>query len=772
MKQNRKTETKIIYQMDQREQKLTGVLWDLYVLFLIEAGWIRYLTHWMQLERREELLLVGTAIGSCLICVLFSRIREKRLPGGLLLGGIAVFLVFIQGVSSAFYGFFGFINYLIGWWNRKKEDGIPLLYETQITREDILVFSVLLLLLLTWVNWELIRHSHLIGMFFLILACILTGFVLDCYSLAGFSALLSGWLGIWLAKIRKKPSGRRLLWIVGISVVLFAMASWMDQSPVSAMVSLKKSVTEGIDQIRYGKDTLPQGNLTKADQLLSGSDETLRVTMQTGKDMYLRGFVGGRYRDGVWEELPEASYKEENSGMLGWLKDAGFVPQNQYAAYVQSGGQGLMQENILQQLQIEVLGANRAYIYTPYSVCAFTENGVQADKDGGYHATGFFGKRSYQYTEQSSDRPGELLHAQSWILSPQTGKQQQYVNAESIYADFVYQHYLDVDDAMAQMIQSVFYPDHEWQTEHTIYEVTQQIRDVLENRVVYRKKPETMPEGTDPVSWFLNKGRQGNSVLYASAAVEAFRVQGIPARYVEGYCIRNVYDTDVTVTLTNQDSHAWVEVYLDGVGWVPVDVTPGFYYDTYTLLQMVQMPQNVNQTAAEESSSESGNEIENETDASNPGGSDPEKNRVIVIPLFLLAYLVLAAAIVIALLEFCYFINILSMEKKYRRFTFPERAVFLEQQVYELLRLYGYPAEPGWKVTEIDRQLAERFRIFAPGTYIRVSEIIEKHIYGQNTLAAYELRVIENFVQGLYDVRSQTDRRTRRKIRLWLCHRK
>lgn len=665
---------------------------------------------------------------------LFSHIWKSQMPGRLLLGGIAVLLIFLRGVSGAFYGFFGFINYLIGWWNRKKEDGIPLLYEVRITREDILIFAILLLLLLTWVSWELLRHSQLIGMFFLILVGILTGFVIDSYSLAGFSALLSGWLGIWLAKIWKKPSSRRFLWIVGISVVLFAIASRTDQSPVSAMVSLKKNVTDGIDQIRYGKDTLPQGDLTKADQLLSGSDETLRVTMQTGKDMYLSGFIGGRYRDGVWQEL--------------------------------------MQENALQQLQIEVLGANRAYIYTPYSVSELTESGVRADKDGGYYATGLFGKRSYRYMEQSSDRPGELLHAESWILSPQTGEQQQYVDAESIYADFVYQHYLDVEDDMAQMIRSVFYSSSEWQTEHTIYEVTQQIRDVLENRVVYRKKPDAIPEGSDPVSWFLNKGRQGNSVLYASAAVEAFRVQGIPARYVEGYCIRNVYDTDVTVTLTNQDSHAWVEVYLDGAGWIPIDVTPGFYYDTYTLLQMVQMPQNVNQTAAEESSSESGNELENGTDASNPGGTDQKKNRVIVVPLSILAYLVLAAAMILAVLEACYFITVLSIEKRYRHLSLEERAVFLEQQVYGMLRLYGYPAEPGWKVDKIDGELSGRFLSFAAGEYIRVSEIMEKHIYGQNTLAAYELRVIENFVQKLYDVRSQTDRRTRRKIRLWLCRRK
>lgn len=42
-----------------------------------------------------------------------------------------------------------------------------------------------------------------------------------------------------------------------------------------------------------------------------------------------------------------------------------------------------------------------------------------------------------------------------------------------------------------------------------------------------------MPEGQGPLQWFLTTSRTGNQMLYASAAVEAFRADGIPARYVE-----------------------------------------------------------------------------------------------------------------------------------------------------------------------------------------------------------------------------------------------
>ena len=72
---------------------------------------------------------------------------------------------------------------------------------------------------------------------------------------------------------------------------------------------------------------------------------------------------------------------------------------------------------------------------------------------------------------------------------------------------------------------------------------------------VWRK----MPEGQDPLQWFLTTSRTGNQMLYASAAVE---------------------------------------VYFDGVGWNAVDVTPGYYYNVATLQKMVNTPEQIKKNAA------------------------------------------------------------------------------------------------------------------------------------------------------------------------------
>lgn len=72
--------------------------------------------------------------------------------------------------------------------------------------------------------------------------------------------------------------------------------------------------------------------------------------------------------------------------------------------------------------------------------------------------------------------------------------------------------------------------------------------------------------------------------------MEALRAHGIPARYAEGYYISEqalADSEDGNVSVLGEDAHGWTEVYFDGIGWLPVDVTPGYYYDAVKLQQPV-----------------------------------------------------------------------------------------------------------------------------------------------------------------------------------------
>lgn len=62
---------------------------------------------------------------------------------------------------------------------------------------------------------------------------------------------------------------------------------------------------------------------------------------------------------------------------------------------------------------------------------------------------------------------------------------------------------------------------------------------------------------------------------YATTMTMLMRMEGFPARYVEGYLSGRLDKTTNTVEITGQQRHAWVEVYFPGYGWIPFDPTGG-----------------------------------------------------------------------------------------------------------------------------------------------------------------------------------------------------
>lgn len=95
------------------------------------------------------------------------------------------------------------------------------------------------------------------------------------------------------------------------------------------------------------------------------------------------------------------------------------------------------------------------------------------------------------------------------------------------------------------------------------------------------------PGKPHPVEVFLSRTKEGHCELFATSAALLFRRMGMPARLVAGF--RAYSDGDV-LTARNTDAHAWVEVWVSGRGWVPVDPSPvvvqahGSFFDFYDVL--------------------------------------------------------------------------------------------------------------------------------------------------------------------------------------------
>jgi len=67
---------------------------------------------------------------------------------------------------------------------------------------------------------------------------------------------------------------------------------------------------------------------------------------------------------------------------------------------------------------------------------------------------------------------------------------------------------------------------------------------------------------------------QGYEELYAASAAVLTRLSDIPARVAVGYVIPEDRWADRSVEVYPEDLSAWLEVYVEGRGWVPIDVAP------------------------------------------------------------------------------------------------------------------------------------------------------------------------------------------------------
>ena len=73
---------------------------------------------------------------------------------------------------------------------------------------------------------------------------------------------------------------------------------------------------------------------------------------------------------------------------------------------------------------------------------------------------------------------------------------------------------------------------------------------------------------------FLFLQMRGDDFDFSSAYVVLLRSLGIPARVVEGYALGEPFDGGRLFNSLHH--HYWAEFYLEGVGWVPIEVTPPY----------------------------------------------------------------------------------------------------------------------------------------------------------------------------------------------------
>lgn len=672
------------------------------------------------------------------------------LAGGRSYGVISCLLVaamlFFSSVSRVLRAVYVWCNHILGLWNRVFDTFYGGIQVSDYTGKDLETAGIILALLGAAAASELVRRKSLL-LSLLVFSPLCLGMLLSIRFPAWMPALLiAGWLAGWLGISSSLPLCREAavlvagVWIAVACLHPEGFAVLWQRAAGQFQVQIKQEVKN----IRFGEDMLPEGNLMKADRMLSGNEERLLLEMQEVAPIYLRGYIGAVYEGNTWQHFSAESYGGEYSGMLFWLASQGVYPGAQYAAY-----QSASQEDSSRTLEVLVknVGASRRYVYLPATVAEYPKNAGRWKQDWSMESSGWFGKKEYAFTYYDVQSNAEVQAPASWVYQSAegAGPMEEYRRAERIYRSFVYDHYLDLEEEQRELLNHVFFQGDYWDGAGGVYSVTSRIRAVLRILAKYQAVPTRVPADQEFLHWFINEGKEGNAAYYASAAVLAYRAAGIPARYAEGYILtkRQAEQTEGnTVILSGKNAHAWAEVYVDGIGWRAVEVTPGFYEELYQADIIVAVPNEELEGAGED-----GSGILASEEYEFPEAEEEQKlaaagrNRIEYLLILLLVTVFLLANTVKLL-------RILFLYCRYRRMGQEEKMLFLFGQMLLLLGKMDKEFNPQHP---LKIHVQERFGI-DQGLYQRTVIRMERIIYGQQKPAARELPAAEKLMAQIYQL--------------------
>ena len=321
------------------------------------------------------------------------------------------------------------------------------------------------------------------------------------------------------------------------------------------MQRLSQTAKDALHRWRYetSERVLPEGKLSEPVPSSDGTATILSVTSDKSDTLYLRGFVGDTYENETWTALDtEAAAAEKD--LFYWLHENGFYPQSQFALSAT--------KYETETVRISNVSACSLYHYEPFSVLP-TSAGTAKNRlaPSAAETSGWNGEREYSYSviANSSEILPEILDALQ-----QSEAASAYLQMESAYRDFVDSYALDVPQEFTDEMGALL--EETRKNLNFSGELSKEQAQLCALSFL-----ETCFGGDTSLP--LDSTAKGTTYQYATVAALALRYYGIPARYVEGFTVRTTENETASVTAEN--AGAWVEVYQDGVGWLPLALTPG-----------------------------------------------------------------------------------------------------------------------------------------------------------------------------------------------------
>jgi hypothetical protein len=105
----------------------------------------------------------------------------------------------------------------------------------------------------------------------------------------------------------------------------------------------------------------------------------------------------------------------------------------------------------------------------------------------------------------------------------------------------------------------------------TDYDIVRRVGAWLEGHYGYSEK---VKNSAYPIEDFLFKTKKGYCQHFSGAAALMLRMLGVPVRVASGFAPGTLDPKTHEYVVRDLDAHSWIEVWFQGIGWVPFDPTP------------------------------------------------------------------------------------------------------------------------------------------------------------------------------------------------------
>ena len=256
--------------------------------------------------------------------------------------------------------------------------------------------------------------------------------------------------------------------------------------------------------------------------------------------------------------------------------------------------------------------------------------------------------------------------------------------------------------------------------------------------------PETVTSEGEFLDWFLFEKKEGFCTHFATSFALLARAYDIPARYVQGY---STLSKKLRFDIGSDRTHAWPEAYIEGIGWLTFEPTPGYRQtagwdtsekeDAQTTAPSVHSTYEGNRTEADEGGSEN---IEKESGIRN------------VLSVLASRFVRIMAAVIAVFVVLFFVADRILAGYRYRHMSDEDKLFELCRRNMKLLKRIGYGTGQGETLEEfrirVQKETCEDIAAFT-GTYEEIlyreskdwhdrvpsmeegNRMLKKYVYGE-----------------------------------------